>query len=203
MGNCNPRALYAFACVASLAAEACFLSVLFLEADLEKKNSSVSCWANFDSSSPKDEVRCSYFVLFLATIVNGLLLLYKGLLLLAWLTGRCRECSLKRVPFCRLVIHYGSFFINLLTAVLMATFIGLLIGRKSKTREVGGIFEHNHRVYFVTICAGFILVVIATVTSGLLSCKKRSRHFDDFESFEDALNRSYSDHSSGHFVDIN
>lgn len=203
MGNCNPRALYAFACVASLAAEACFLSVLFLEADLGKKNRSFSCWTNFDAGSPKDEVCCPYFVLFLATIVNGLLLLYKGLFLLAWLTGRCGECSLKRVPCCRLVIHYGSFFINLLTAVLMATFIGLLIGLKSETRHVGGIFARNHRVYFVTICAGFILVVIATVTSGLLSCKKRSRRFDDFESFEDALNRSYSDHSSGHFVDIN
>ena len=200
MGNCNPRALYAFACMATLGAEACFLSVLFLEADLGKENSTFSCWTNFDSVSPGDEVRCPYFVLFLATIVNGLLLLYKGLLLLAWLTGSCGECSLKRVPFCRLVIHYGSFFINLLTAVLMATFIGLLIGLKSETRDVGGIFTRKHRVYFVMICAGFILVVIATVTSGLLSWKKRSRRFDDFERFEDL---SYSDHGSGHFADIN
>lgn len=200
MGNCNPRALYAFAFVATLGAEACFLSVLVFETNLGKTNSSHSCWTNFDSGSPRDEVRCPYFVLFLATIVNGLLLLYKGLLLLAWLTGSCGECSLKRVPFCRLVIHYGSFFINLLTAVLMATFIGVLIGFKSNTRDVGEIFSRENRVYFVMICAGFILVVFATVTSGLLSCKKRSRRFDDFERFEDL---SYSDHGSGHFADIN
>ena len=82
----------------------------------------------------------------------------------------------------------------------MATFIGVLIGFKSNTRDVGEIFSRENRVYFVMICAGFILVVIATVTSGLLSCKKRSRRFDDFERFEDL---SYSDHSSGHFADIN
>lgn len=199
MGNCNPRALYAFAFVATLVAEACFLSVLVFETNLGKKNSSNSCWTNFDSGS-SGEVRCPYFVLFLATIVNGLLLLYKGLLLLAWLTGSSGECTLKRVPFCRLVIHYGSFFINLLTAVLMATFIGVLIGFKSNTRDVGEIFSRENRVYFVMICAGFILVVIATVTSGLLSCKKRSRRFDDFERFEDL---SYSDHGSRHFADIN
>lgn len=200
MGNCNPRALYAFAFVATLGAEAFFLTVLVLEAKIGKKNSNRSCWTNFDSGSPGDEVRCPYFVLFLATIVNGLLLLYKGLLLLAWLTGSCGDCSLKRVPFCRLVIHYGSFFINLLTTVLMATFIGLLIGLKSMTRDVGGIFTSDYRVYFVMVFAGFILVVIATVTSGLLSFKKRSRRFDDFERFEDF---SYSDQGSGHFADIN
>lgn len=199
MGNCNPRALYAFAFVATLVAEACFLSVLVFETNLGKKNSSNSCWTNFDSGS-SGEVRCPYFVLFLATIVNGLLLLYKGLLLLAWLTGSSGECTLKRVPFCRLVIHYGSFFINLLTAVLMGTFIGVLIGFKSNTRDVGEIFSRENRVYFVMICAGFILVVIATVTSGLLSCRQRSRRFDDFERFEDL---SYSDHGSGHFADIN
>ena len=200
MGNCNPRALFTFACVSSLAAEACFWSILFLEAEIGKKNANNSCWSNFESGSASKEVRCPYFALFLAVIVNGLLILNTASFLLARLLGS-HECSLKRIPVCRVLLRYGSFFTNLFIAILLATFIGLLIGFKSKRNYAGEIFERHRRVYFVVICAGFLLVLIATVTSGLLACQRRGRKIDD--EFEESFNRSYSDHSTGHFVDIN
>ena len=203
MGNCNPRALFAFTCVSSLASEACFLTVLFLEAEVGKKNSSHSCWTNFESGPAEKQVRCPYFALFLASIVNGLLLLYTVSFLLARLIGS-RECSLKRIPVCRVILRYGSFFTNILTTFLIATFIGLLIGYKSEKNYSGGIFDRHYRVYFVVICAGFVLLLIATVTSGLLAYQRRPRKIDDeFDRFEDTINRSYSDHGTGYFGDIN
>lgn len=200
MGNCNPRALFAFACVSSLAAEACFLTLLFLEAKVGKNNSSSSCWTNFQSGSVKENVGCPYFVLFLASIVNGLLLLYTASFLIARLLGS-RECTLERIPVCRVLLRYGSFFTNLLTTLLIAILIGLLIGFKSKKKYSGGIFLRHRHVYFVVLCAGFIWVLIATLTSGLLAYQRRPRRMGD--DFEDIFDRSYSDHSTGHFGDIN
>ena len=202
MGNCNPRALFVFAYVSSLAAEACFLSVLFLEAKIGKNNSNNSCWANFESGSAEKEVRCPYFVLFLATILNGILLLYTALLLLGGLL-RTTECSLRRIPVCRVLFRYGPFYTNLLTTLLIGTFIGLLIGFKSKKNFSGEIFDRHRRVYFVVVCAGFILILITSVTSGILAYRRRGRKLSDDE-FDDAnaINRSYSEHG-GHFEDIN
>lgn len=199
MGNCNPRALSAFAYASSLVAEACFLSILFLEAKIGKTNVNSSCWSNFESGSAEKEVRCPYFALFLATIVNGLLLLYTALFLLGGLL-RSTECSLRRIPVFRVLFRYGPFCTNLLTTLLMATFIGLLIGFKSKKNYAGEIFHRRYRGYLVMVCAGFVLILITAITSGMLAYRRRGRKLDD--EFEDAFNHSYSDHS-GHFVDIN
>ena len=196
MANCNPRALFVYASISSFTAEVCFLSILFLEAEIGKQNANNSCWSNFESDSAKDEARCPFFVLFLATIVNGLLLLYTGSFLLARLLGS-RECSLKRIPFCRILLRYGSFFTNLLTTLLISTFIGLLIGFKSRKNYAGEIFDHHRRIYFVVICAGFVLMLIASVTSGIQAFQRRREGLDD--EFENAINRSFSDS----YVDIN
>lgn len=185
-----------YTCVSIFTAEVCFLSILFLEAEIGKKNLTNSCWSNFESGSAKDEARCPFFALFLATIVNGLLLFYTGSFLLARLLGS-RECSLKRIPFFRVLLRYGSFFTNLLTTLLISTFIGLLVGFKSKRSDVGEIFDRHRRIYFVVICAGFVLMLIASVTSGIQAFQRRGRGLDD--EFEEALNRSFSDS----YVDIN
>lgn len=199
MGNCNPRALFAVACVSSLAAEACFLSVCFLEAEVGKKNANNSCWSDFESGSSNKNVNCPFFALFLAAIVNGLLLLFTTSFLLARLLGS-RECTLKRIPVCRVILRYGTFFTNLLTTFLLITFIGLIIGFKSNKKSTGGILERPRRVYFITVIAGLILMLMALVTSGLLTFR-RSRRQDDDE-FEDTINRSFSDHGTGNSWDI-
>ena len=196
MGNCNPRALFAFACVSSVVAEVCFLSVCFLEAEVGKKNSSRSCWSNFESGPSSKDVNCPFFVLFLAAIVNGLLLLFTTSFLLARILGSA-ECSLKRIPVCRLALRYGTFFTNVFTSLLVITFIALIIGMRS--RKNFSILNRSHRFYFVLVIAGLILTLIAAITSGLLSFRRRRRSEDD-----EFVSRSYSDHSSsGRFVDIN
>lgn len=200
MGNCNPRALFAFACVSSLAAEACLLSVCFLEAEVRKKNPNNSCWSNFESGSSNKDASCPFFVLFLAAIVNGLLILFTSSFLLARLLGS-KECSLKRIPVCRVVLRYGSFVANLLTVLLVITFIGIIIGYKSNDKFTGQILEKPRRVYFVVVIAGLILALFAVVNSGLLAFRRSGRLGDD--EFEDSTTRSYSDHSTGHFLDIN
>ena len=198
MGNCNPRALFAFACVSSVAAEVCFLSVCFLEAEVGKKNSSRSCWSNFESGASSKDVNCPLFVLFLAAIVNGLLLLFTSSFLLARILGSA-ECSLKRIPICRVALRYGTFFTNVLTSLLMIAFIALIIGLKSKKNFT--ILNKSHRVYLVLVIAGLILILIATITNGLLAFRRSRRSPDD--EFEETISRTYSDHSSGRFWDIN
>ena len=199
MGNCNPRALFAFACVSSVAAEVCFLTVCFLEAEVGKKNSSRSCWSNFESDASSNDVNCPLFVLFLAAIVNGLLLLFTTSFLLARILGSA-ECSLNRIPVCRVPLRYGTFFTNVLTSLLMIAFIALLIGLKSKKNFT--ILDKSHRVYLVLVIAGLILILMAAITSGLLAFRRSRRSLDD--EFEETISRSYSDHSnSGRFGDIN
>lgn len=199
MGNCNPRALFAFACVSSLVAEVCFLSVCFLEAEVGKKNSSRSCWSNFESGSSSKDVNCPFFVLFLAAIVNGLLLLFTTSFLLARVLGSA-ECSLKRIPVCRLALRYGTFFTNVFTSLLVIAFIALIIGMRSKKNF--SILNKSHRFYFVLVIAGLILTLIAAITSALLSFRRKRRSEDD--EFEETISRTYSDHSiSGRSLDIN
>lgn len=199
MGNCNPRALFAFACVSSVVAEVCFLSVCFLEAEVGKKNSSRSCWSNFESGSSSKDVNCPFFVLFLAAIVNGLLLLFTTSFLLARVLGSA-ECSLKRIPVCRLALRYGTFFTNVFTSLLVIAFIALIIGMRSKKKL--SILNKSHRFYFVLVIAGLILTLIAAITSGLLSFRRKRRSEDD--EFEETISRTYSDHSiSGRSLDIN
>lgn len=200
MGNCHPRALFAIACVSSLAAEACFLSVCLLEAEVGNKNTNNSCWSNFESGSSKKGVNCPFFALFLAAIVNGALLLFTTSFLLARLLGS-KECTLNRIPVCRVILRYGTFFANLLTAFLVITFTGLIIGYKSSESSTGEIFDKPRRVYFIVVIAGLVLVLIAVVTSGLLAFRRSRRQGDD--EFDDSFNRSYSDHSTGTFLDIN
>lgn len=170
-----------------------------------KTNASRSCWSNFESGSSSKDGNCPFFALFLAVIANGLLLLFTTSFLLARLLGS-RECSLKRIPVCRVVLRYGSFFINVLTALLIVVFIALIVGFKSKKKSFSGeILDKPHRVYFIVVIAGFVLVLIAAVTSGLLAFKRPQRLVDD--EFEDSFNRSYSDHSTTgtteNFLDIN
>lgn len=199
MGNCNPRALFAFACVSSVVAEVCFLSVCFLEAEVGKKNSSRSCWSNFESGSSSKDVNCPFFVLFLAAIVNGLLLLFTTSFLLARVLGSA-ECSLKRIPVCRLALRYGTFFTNVFTSLLVIAFIALIIGMRSKKNF--SILNKSHRFYFVLVIAGLILTLIAAITSALLSFRRKRRSEDD--EFEETISRTYSDHSiSGRSLDIN
>lgn len=199
MGNCNPRALFAFACVSSVVAEVCFLSVCFLEAEVGKKNSSRSCWSNFESGSSSKDVNCPFFVLFLAAIVNGLLLLFTTSFLLARVLGSA-ECSLKRIPVCRLALRYGTFFTNVFTSLLVIAFIALIIGMRSKKKL--SILNKSHRFYFVLVIAGLILTLIAAITSALLSFRRKRRSEDD--EFEETISRTYSDHSiSGRSLDIN
>lgn len=199
MGNCNPRALFAFACVSSVVAEVCFLSVCFLEAEVGKKNSSRSCWSNFESGSSSKDVNCPFFVLFLAAIVNGLLLLFTTSFLLARVLGSA-ECSLKRIPVCRLALRYGTFFTNVFTSLLVIAFIALIIGMRSKKNF--SILNKSHRFYFVLVIAGLILTLIAAITSALLSFRRKRRSEDD--EFEKTISRTYSDHSiSGRSLDIN
>lgn len=201
MGNCNPRALFAFACVSSVVAEVCFLSVCFLEAEVGKKNSSRSCWSNFESGSSSKDVNCPFFVLFLAAIVNGLLLLFTTSFLLARVLGSA-ECSLKRIPVCRLALRYGTFFTNVFTSLLVIAFIALIIGMRSKKNF--SILNKSHRFYFVLVIAGLILTLIAAITSGLqlLSFRRKRRSEDD--EFEETISRTHSDHSiSGRSLDIN
>lgn len=199
MGNCNPRALFAFACASSVAAEVCFLSVCFLEAEVGRKNSSRSCWSNFESDASSKEVNCPLFVLLLAAIVNGLLLLFTTSFLLARILGSA-ECSLKRIPICRVVLRYGTFFTNVLTSLLMIAFIALIISLKTKKNFT--ILSKSHRFYFVLVIAGLILMLIAAITSGLLAFRRSRRSADD--EFEETISRNYSDHStSGPFLDIN
>ena len=199
MGNCNPRALFAFACVSSVVAEVCFLSVCFLEAEVGKKNSSRSCWSNFESGSSSKDVNCPFFVLFLAAIVNGRLLLFTTSFLLARVLGSA-ECSLKRIPVCRLALRYGTFFTNVFTSLLVIAFIALIIGMRSKKNF--SILNKSHRFYFVLVIAGLILTLIAAITSALLSFRRKRRSEDD--EFEETISRTYSDHSiSGRSLDIN
>lgn len=199
MGNCNPRALFAFACVSSVVAEVCFLSVCFLEAEVGKKNSNRSCWSNFESGSSSKDVNCPFFVLFLAAIVNGLLLLFTTSFLLARVLGSA-ECSLKRIPVCRLALRYGTFFTNVFTSLLVIAFIALIIGMRSKKNF--SILNKSHRFYFVLVIAGLILTLIAAITSALLSFRRKRRSEDD--EFEETISRTYSDHSiSGRSLDIN
>lgn len=199
MGNCNPRALFAFACVSSVAAEVCFLSVCFLEAEVGKENSTRSCWSNFESGASSKDAHCPFFALFLAAIVNGLLLLFTISFLLARILGSA-ECSLKRIPVCRITLRYGTFFTNVLTSLLVIVFIGLIIGLKSKMNF--SILVKSHHWYFVLVIAGLILILIAAITSGLLAFSGSRRSADD--EFESTITRSYSDHStSGGFLDIN
>ena len=202
MGNCNPRALFALAYTSSLAAEACFLAVNFLEAEVGKTNATRSCWSNFESGASSKDANCPFLALFLAVIVNGLLVLFTTSFLLARLLGS-RECSLNRIPVCQVILRYGSFFTNVFTAFLVIAFIGLIIGLKSKKNYSGQILEKPHRVYFIVVIAGLILVLISTVTTGLLAFRRR-RNLGDHDEFEDSVNRSYSDHSTtGNFIDIN
>lgn len=182
----------------SLAAEACFLTVNFLEAEVGKKNTSESCWSNFESGSSSD-VNCPFFVLFLVVIVNGLLVLFTTSFLLARLLGS-RECSLERIPVCRFIIRYGSFFGNVFTALLVLTFIGLIVDLRSKKNYSGQILERRYRGYFMVVVAGLILVLISLVTTSLLAFKRRRNVRLDDE-FEDTISRSYSDRGS--FLDIN
>ena len=199
MGNCNPRALFAFACVSSVVAEVCFLTVCFLEAEVGKKNSNRSCWSNFESGASSKDVSCPLFVLFLAAIVNGLLLLFTTSFLLARILGSA-ECSLKRIPVCRLALRYGTFITNVFTSLLVIAFIALTIGMESKKNF--SILNKSHRFYLVLVIAGLILILIAAITSGLL-CFRRKRRSEDDE-FEETISRTYSDHStSGRFLDIN
>lgn len=199
MGNFNPRALFAFACVSSVVAEVCFLSVCFLEAEVGKKNANRSCWSNFESGASSKDVNCPLFALFLAAIVNGLLLLFTTSFLLARLLGSA-ECSLKRIPVCRIVLRYGTFFTNVLTSLLVIAFIALIIGLKSKKKF--SILDKSHRYYLVLVIAGLILILIAAVTSGFLAFRRSRRSVDD--EFEGTISRSYFDHStSGRFGDIN
>lgn len=199
MGNCNPRALFAFACVSSVVAEVCFLSVCFLEAEVGKKNSNRSCWSNFESGSSSKDVNCPFFVLFLAAIVNGLLLLFTTSFLLARVLGSA-ECSLKRIPVCRLALRYGTFFTHVFTSLLVIAFIALIIGMRSKKNF--SILNKSHRFYFVLVIAGLILTLIAAITSALLSFRRKRRSEDD--EFEETISRTYSDHSiSGRSLDIN
>ena len=199
MGNCNPRALFAFACVSSVAAEACFLSVCFLEAEVGKKNPNRSCWSNFESGAPSKDANCPLFALFLAVIVNGLLLLFTTSFLLARILGSA-ECSLKRIPICRIALRYGTFITNVITSLLMIVFIGLIIGLKSKKNF--SILDKSHRLYLVLVIAGLILILIAAITSGLLAFRRSRRSADD--EFEESITRTYSDQSTtGGFLDIN
>ena len=198
MGNCNPRALFALACTSSLAAEICFLTVNFLEAEVGKANASQSCWSNFESTGSSSDVNCPFFVLFLVLIVNGLLILFTTSFLIARLLGS-RECSLKRIPFCRFILRYGSFFTNVFLALLVFTFIALVIDLKSTKNYSGHILKKPHRVYFILVIAGLILVLISAVTTGLLAFQRRRNPRDD--DYEESFNRSYSDRGSFH--DIN
>lgn len=118
--------------------------------------------------------------------------------LIARLLGS-RECSLKRIPFCRFILRYGSFFTNVFLALLVFTFIALVIDLKSTKNYSGHILKKPHRVYFILVIAGLILVLISAVTTGLLAFQRRRNPRDD--DFEDSFNRSYSDRGSFH--DIN
>lgn len=171
----------------------------FLEAEVGKKNSSSSCWSNFESGASSKDINCSFFVLFLAAIVNGLLLLFTTSFLLARILGSA-ECSLKRIPVCRLALRYGTFFTNVFTSLLVIAFIALIFGMRSKKNF--SILNKSHRFYVVLVIAGLILTLIAAITSGLLSFRRRRRSEDD--EFEETISRTYSDHStSGRFLDIN
>lgn len=185
--------------MSSVVAEVCFLSVCFLEAEVGKKNANRSCWSNFESGASSKDVNCPLFALFLAAIVNGLLLLFTTSFLLARLLGSA-ECSLKRIPVCRIVLRYGTFFTNVLTSLLVIAFIALIIGLKSKKKF--SILDKSHRYYLVLVIAGLILILIAAVTSGFVAFRRSRRSVDD--EFEGTISRSYSDHStSGRFGDIN
>ena len=207
MGNCNKRALFAISSLACLAAEICFLSVIFLVPRESKKEASKTnnsntefCWSNFESKDSSNEVKCPYFALFLAMIVNGILLLFTASFLLTRLLGS-KKCSLIRIPVCRIILRYGSFVAEVLTGVLVLTFIGLIIGFNWKAQWTGGILDRKQNLiaYFIITCLGFVLVLVSSVATGI-NAFRRSRTLDD--DFEDRVYRSYSDHSSEDF-DIN
>lgn len=202
MGNCNPRALFVYACMSCLLAEACFLSVLLLEAKrkVDEGNITKTCWSSFASGKREDGVpdvvHCPYFALFLASIANGVLVCLTVLLLVARLLGS-RECFLRRIPFIRVLFRYGPFFTNVLTTLLIGTFIGLLVGSKPNKKLTGDIFDRNCRLHFILIVAGFVSILIASVTSGLLAYQRRGRSIND--DFEDTISHNFSDD----YLDIN
>lgn len=182
MGNCNPRALLIYSSSCCVLSESCFLTVLFLEAKLFKSNADKSCWSNFAESSKENAADCPFFALFVATVVNGLLILFISSYLLFRML-RKEDCFLRRIPLFKVLFRYGPFFTNVFTTLLNAVFIGLLIGYKSQHgKYTGEVFDHKGRLYLVLIVTGFCLIFIASVTTGLLAYQRRTRSIiDEFE----------------------
>lgn len=160
------------------------MSVLFLEANIGRKNTSRSCWSNFAESS-ENAADCPFLALFVATVVNGLLVLFTSSYQLSKILGN-KDCSLKRIPLFRVLFRYGPFFTNIFTTLLIAVLIGLLIGYKSPpSKYTGEVFEHHGghgRLYLILIVAGFCLILIASVTTGLLAYQRcGSSIVDEYE----------------------
>lgn len=198
----NQKVCFLYARMSCLLAEAFFLGFLLLEAKrkVDEGNITKTCWSSFASGKREDGVpdvvHCPYFALFLASIANGVLVCLTVLLLVARLLGS-RECFLRRIPFIRVLFRYGPFFTNVLTTLLIGTFIGLLVGSKPNKKLTGDIFDRNCRLHFILIVAGFVSILIASVTSGLLAYQRRGRSIND--DFEDTISHNFSDD----YLDIN
>ena len=198
-GNCNPRALFIYASSCCVLSEGCFFTVLFLEAKIGKSNPSNSCWSNFAESSTENAAHCPFFALFVATVVNGLLILFTSSYLLFRILGN-EDCFLKRIPLFKVLFRYGPFLTNIFTTLLNAVFIGLLIGYKSDKSHpnyTGEVLDHKGRSYLVLIVAGFCLILIASVTTGLLAYQRRTRSI--MGEFEDGIGNIFPDDN----LDIN
>ena len=191
MGNCNPRALFIYASFSCVLSEACFLSVLFLEANIGiKTNTKKSCWSNFAENSRENAADCPFLALFVATLVNGLLILFTSSYQFSRILGN-EDCSLKRIPLFRVLFRYGPFFTNIFTTLLIAVLIGLLIGYKSQHQYTGEVFDHEGRLYLILVVAGFCLILIASVTTGLLAYQSRGSSIVD--EYKDGISNIFPD----------
>lgn len=180
----NPRALYILSFVFALLCEVCFIPVLSVFADKARSKNASFCWSwKLGDSAASDDRTCPFLVFVIASLFNGLLLLFTGIyfaLRLCIVAGYFQDRL-----FLKIVIKYGPFLSSLVTTLLSIVFIGLMIGYKYAANATeyieftGGIVGDKH-YYLILVCVGTFLSLLSTVTSGLFCFGRRRDVRDQF-----------------------
>ena len=188
-------------------AEICLVTMLALVEYKVPPSNETFCWSwKFGSSSADDDLECPFVLLFIATLVLGILLLSTFSFVLL---KRCTEVGVDGIPCCRFLRKYGAFVLNLLAFLLVLVFIVLIVvfSNDSKEEEIhltGAFLSPNVVLHyrFALVCVGTFMTLLATVLSGVIAFRPRLRATAD-EFLDSGMVRSFSDYSRPEYEKIN
>lgn len=204
--GCSSFLLFCLATIASFMAELCFVPVLALVNSRIPDSKENFCWSwDFASPNASSDGKCPLLLLFLTALLQGFLLVITFFYIVI---RKCTEFRVDGIRCCRFVLKYGTFVTDTLSFLLALSFIILILVltdfKKGEIHYTGAFLNPDAPIHyrFALVCVGTLMMLIATILSGLRAFRLAIRSATD-EYLDSGVVHTFEDYSRSDYEQIN